>query len=334
MGVFLLLTPEIKRMYRLFVLLFSSLLTLAAAARPRLARRINIRRNPDLERGLTHSLVSRISILASDFRLLSYLCATRFHPFALILEICIDNLASARAAAAGGADRLELTSALEAGGLTPGPGLLAAVQESVDLPIMMMVRPRSGDFCYDADEIRMMEREIRWARDQGVAGVVFGALKPDGTIDEAATRHLIEVARPLQVTFHRAFDVCRNPRKSLDVLMALGVERVLTSGQSVSAGQGIPMLRDLVKQAGDALIILAGSGVNTRNIHHIVRETGVRECHGSASELVPSPMRFQRPGVSMGAVDGGGKFRRQTDPEVVRALKQAMLEAGAGDPIH
>lgn len=246
---------------------------------------------------------------------------------ALKLEICVDSLASARAAAEGGADRLELTSALEAGGLTPGPGLLAAVQEAVALPIMMMVRPRSGDFCYDADEIRMMEREIRWARDQGVAGVVLGLLRPDGSIDEAATRHLVEVARPLEVTFHRAFDLCRHPKRSLDLLMTLGVERILTSGQAVSAGQGIPLLRELVQLAGDRLTILAGAGVNPRNISLIIRETGVRECHGSASELVPSPMRFQRPGVSMGAVDGGGKFRRQTDPEAVRALKRAMVAA-------
>ncbi len=212
----------------------------------------------------------------------------------MTLEICIDRIDSAIAAIEGGADRLEVCSALDLAGLTPSYGL---VQQCVELgraelggsemnpvEIMMMIRPRAGGFCYGTYEVDTMLRDIRVAKGLGVTGVVFGALRDDGRVDVELCKLLMDAARPLSVTFHRAFDLTPNPYEALDSLLELGIERLLTSGQAPTAMKGSQLIRELVERAGTALSVMAGAGIRGPDVATLVRATGVREIHGSASE--------------------------------------------------
>lgn len=196
------------------------------------------------------------------------------------LEVCCGDLQSVRAAKEGGANRVELCRALELDGLTPAE---ATIEEAVGtgIPVHVLIRPREGDFVYDAKEIVKMQDEIRLAKRLGAAGVVIGALKADGSIDEDAVRRLVEEADGLSITFHRAFDVCREPMEALEQIIALGCHRLLTSGQAPTAEQGIPLIKKLVVLANDRLIIMPGAGVNPMNARRILAETGAREIHGS-----------------------------------------------------
>lgn len=200
-----------------------------------------------------------------------------------LVEICCDTLTSALAAAAGGADRIELCGPLDAGGTTPSFGLIDAVCREVSIPVHVLVRPRSGDFCYSADELRVMALDARSARKLGASGVVLGALTPPRAVDRAAMKTLISAARPLSVTFHRAIDVAPDPLAALDQLIELGIERVLTSGGQPTAAAGALTIARLVERAQGRIVILAGSGVSAANSAQLVAATGVRELHiGSA----------------------------------------------------
>ncbi|MFM7817135.1 MAG: copper homeostasis protein CutC [Verrucomicrobiota bacterium] len=161
-------------------------------------------------------------------------------------EVCIDTVESALAAEAGGASRVELCSALGEGGLTPSLGLMQVVRSRIRIPIAAMVRPRAGDFCYSDDEFEVMKRDLVALKEHGADMIVLGLLMPDGTIDADRTRVLIELARPLPVTFHRAFDMAKDARASLETLIQLRCERVLTSGQEKSVLEGLDLLVDLV----------------------------------------------------------------------------------------
>ena len=196
------------------------------------------------------------------------------------LEVCCADLQSVRAAVAGGAHRVELCQALGLDGLTPSAGM---IEEAVGMGIhvQVLIRPREGDFVYDRDEVLCMQRDIRHARRLGAGGVVIGALRPDGSIDEETTRRLVGEAEGMSITFHRAFDVCAHPEEALEQIIALGCHRLLTSGQAPSAEQGIPMLRRLVEQADGRIIIMPGAGVKAQNACRILSETGAREIHGS-----------------------------------------------------
>lgn len=196
------------------------------------------------------------------------------------LEVCCADLQSVQAAIDGGAHRIELCRALDVDGLTPSEDMLRSAI-SMGLPVQVLIRPREGDFIYDKKERAEMQREIRLARKLGAHGVVIGALKPDGSIDEETTRSLVEEAEGLSITFHRAFDVCTKPLEALERIIALGCHRLLTSGQAPTAEQGIPLLRELAEQAGERLIIMPGAGVNAQNAHRILTETGAHEIHGS-----------------------------------------------------
>ena len=239
------------------------------------------------------------------------------------LEICIDSVESALAAQAGGADRVELCTALFEGGLTPSAGLLETVRERVTIGVASMIRPRGGDFCYSDDEVRVMERDIAVARKLGADVIVLGLLTPDGRVDEAATRRLIEAARPLPVTYHRAFDMARDPFEALDALLRLGVERLLTSGQEKSAVEGMDLIADLVRRAGDRLIVMPGGGITERNLQKVLKHTGAREIHGSASASKDSRMVFRNSRVFMGGQMGppeyGGKV---ASVDRVRAFRE------------
>ncbi len=218
----------------------------------------------------------------------------------VVVEVCVDSVESAVAAQQGCAARVELCSALLEGGLTPGQGVVQVAREQLTLGLQVMVRPRGGDFLYSDVEFDVMRREIDMARTHRADGVVFGVLRPNGTVDVSRTRELIDRARPLVVTFHRAFDVTRDPFEALDTLMELGVERVLTSGQEASALEGVDLLRRLVERAGDRLIVMPGGGIHERSLPRILRETGAREVHVTGTRTIESGMTFHNPRCFMG----------------------------------
>lgn len=240
----------------------------------------------------------------------------------VLLEICIDSVESALAAQQGGADRVELCSALFEGGLTPSAGLLEVVRERVKIGIAAMIRPRGGDFCYSADEFAVMERDVIQAKESGADMIVVGLLHPDGTVDRVRTARLIELSRPLPVTFHRAFDMARDPYEALDAVLELGTERLLTSGQEKSAVEGMDLIAELVKRAGNRLVVMPGGGVTERNLKKILEHTGAREIHGSASGSRESRMSFRNTRVFMGGQMGPPEFSiKQADSDRVRSFR-------------
>lgn len=200
-----------------------------------------------------------------------------------LLEVCTGNLQSVMAAAEAGAERIELCSALSLDGLTPSIGLLKTVRRLYpDMKIHVLIRPREGNFVYTEEEVRIMEDDITAALPYA-DGIVIGALDQNGNIAIEATRRLIAASQGKPVTFHRAFDVCRDPLTALEQIISLGCKRILTSGQQPKAEQGITLLQKLQQQAGDRLIILPGGGVNDKNARLILDQTGCMEIHGSAS---------------------------------------------------
>jgi copper homeostasis protein len=195
------------------------------------------------------------------------------------VEACVDSRVAAREAGSAGADRLELCADLAKEGTTPDRETIATTLADSALPLHVMIRARPGDFHYAGDELEQMRRDIAAVRALGIAGVVLGTLDERGAIDTLALERLVEAARPMAVTFHRAFDRVADPLAALDVLMELGIERVLTAGHAGSAEAGIPMLAELVQRSAGRSEILAGGGIRQHNVRRIVRETGVREVH-------------------------------------------------------
>jgi copper homeostasis protein len=200
------------------------------------------------------------------------------------IEACVESLEAAVAAAEGGAHRIELCASLAVGGVSPSSELLAACVSQLEIPIFVMVRPRGGNFHYSAAERAGMLEEVGRVKAAGAHGIVTGALRPDATVDETLTREVIAVARPLPVTFHRAFDECRDAEKALETLIALGVTRVLTSGQAATASEGATTIAKLMRLAAGRIGILAGGGINGDNVGALVRTSGVREVHFSATD--------------------------------------------------
>jgi copper homeostasis protein len=196
-----------------------------------------------------------------------------------LFESCIDSHGAALASASGGAGRVELCARLDVGGTTPDAALIARCAASLTIPVFVMIRPRGGGFVYDAGEVAAMEADIRTAIAAGAHGVVFGALRRDATIDVDVMRRLIDRARPLPVTCHKAIDATRDPMEALETLLALGVDRVLTSGGADTAAAGAPTIARMVARAGDALVVIAGGGIRAHNVAALVRQTGVREVH-------------------------------------------------------
>lgn len=238
---------------------------------------------------------------------------------AMKLEIAANSLASALAAQAGGADRIELCAALEIGGLTPSPALLALARERVTRPLYVLIRPRAGDFVYSDEECDTMLRDIEHCAALGCDGVVLGVLKPDGNVDLPRCRALIGAAHGLGVTFHRAIDASHDPRRALEDLIALGCERVLASGAQRSAMAGAPLLRELVAQAGERIVVMPGAGIDAGNIAGLRDATGAREFHASAKIALPSRRRHAPPlALDMEA----GEWR--TDADEVRRLVAAL----------
>ena len=242
-----------------------------------------------------------------------------------IIEICANSAQSCIEAEAGGATRVELCAGIPEGGTTPSYGEIIMARELThQIAIHVLIRPRAGDFLYTETEISTMLHDIEVAKTLRVQGIVIGCLTPDGDIDERLLDRLLEAARPLSVTFHRAFDVCRDPHSALEVLIRHGVDRVLTSGQEATAPQGIPLLRELVRQADGRIIIMPGCGVRADNIARIEAETGAREFHTSARRVVESRMNYRNERVPMGSCAVTSEFETvQTDRrEVARYLSE------------
>jgi copper homeostasis protein len=238
---------------------------------------------------------------------------------ARLLEIAANSVASALAAQAGGADRIELCAALELGGLTPSYATIALARDRLRIPIYVLIRPRAGDFLYNEHEFETIQRDIEACRSLGCDGVVIGALDADGSIDAARCRALVAAAGKLGVTFHRAFDMTRDQARALEDIVALGCERVLTSGAATTALAGSSLIRQLVAQAGDRIAIMAGAGVDAGNIVVLRTNSGAREFHASGKRTLPSTMRYAGfPGSGMAS----GEVR--TDVEEIRALVAAL----------
>ena len=244
-----------------------------------------------------------------------------------ILEICVDSTASALAARAGGADRLELCADLSIGGTTPSLALVRQVKAETGLPVRVLLRPRAGDFCYDRWELAQMEELAAALVGAGADGIVTGVLTPEGDLDLPAMERICQAARqaaqgrPVALALHRAFDVCRDPFEALERLIELGCDRVLTSGQQSDAVKGIPLIAELVKRAGDRIIIMPGCGVRENNIACIEAETGAREFHTSARSVVYSKMEYRNENVPMGSSVVTSEFETvQTDRNKVKAF--------------
>ncbi len=239
------------------------------------------------------------------------------------IEVCCASLYEAREAQAGGAVRIELCSALGAGGITPSAGTIETVAraEGLTIDVNVLIRAREGSFLYTPDEVDIMVRDIGLCRREGVHGVVIGALTADGEIDMAACSRMVEAAEGMSVTFHRAFDVCRDPHRALEQIIALGCDRLLTSGQEATAEAGAPLIARLVEQAAGRIIVMPGAGIRPSNIAAIARTTRAAEFHSTARGPVTGDgMLYRNPRVSFAADPTEEHAVRRTDRRVVSQL--------------
>ncbi len=212
-----------------------------------------------------------------------------------IIEIATSDFATTKSAVEGGADRIELCANLAEGGTTPSLGTIKKCREAFNVLLYPIIRPRGGDFLYNKDEYEIMLQDAKLCKQLGCDGVVIGMLNMDGSIDVTRTAELIELAYPMGVTFHRAFDRCKDPFVALEELIEIGCERILTSGQKISVVDGVELVAELNKKADDRIIIMPGSGVRKDNIKMIAEKTGCTEFHSSLRSKTKSPMQFLHP---------------------------------------
>jgi copper homeostasis protein len=246
-----------------------------------------------------------------------------------IIEIATSDFTTTKAAVEGGADRIELCANLAEGGTTPSYALIKKSRKAFDLLIYPIIRPRGGDFLYTKDEFEIMKNDVKLCKELGCDGVVIGLLNMDGTIDITRTTELVELAYPLGVTFHRAFDRCKDPFTALEELIEIGCERVLTSGQRPSVGShesivdstAVDLISALNKQADSRIIIMPGSGVRKENIKLLAEKTGCTEFHSSLRGKIKSPMQFIHPGFADSEESYTNNY---IDPEEVKALRNAL----------
>lgn len=242
-----------------------------------------------------------------------------------IIEVCANSATSCVAAEQGGAARVELCAGIPEGGTTPSYGEMVTARRAIGIRMNVIIRPRGGDFLYTPAEIQTMLLDIEAAKAAGADGVVFGCLKADGTIDMERNRELKQAAGSLSTTFHRAFDVCRDPFEALEQIIALGFDRILTSGQEATAPQGTELLARLVERAAGRIIVMPGCGVNEHNVAELARRTGAQEFHMSARHRVEGGMEYRNERVSMGGTVTVEEFARDiTDPERVARSIEAL----------
>lgn len=227
------------------------------------------------------------------------------------IEVCANSAESALQAQKGGAKRVELCAGIPEGGTTPSYGEISMARKRLEIALNVIIRPRGGDFLYSSDELEIMSRDIRMARELKADGVVFGCLTKDGEVDKEACKELIFAAGHMSLTFHRAFDVCKDPKKALEDIIELGFNRILTSGCEASAPQGKALLKELVELSAGRIIIMPGCGVNENNIKDLKNYTNATEFHMSARERVNSEMVYRNEKVSMGGTVTIEEFSRE-----------------------
>lgn len=236
----------------------------------------------------------------------------------ITLEICLESVDSVIAADRGGAQRVELCANLLEGGTTPSAGTIRAARESAKIAINVMIRPRGGDFLYTNTEFASMQHDIRVAKELGADGIVLGLLRADGTVDVERTRQLVELARPLPVTFHRAIDVSRDLLEALEDVISTGAARVLTSGGEPSVIDGAVVVAKMVAAAKDRIIVMPGCGITPDNALSIIETTGAREVHVALEKETQSGMTFRKAEIPMGGVEGREYVRFVTPEAAVR----------------
>jgi copper homeostasis protein len=235
-----------------------------------------------------------------------------------VLEIAVFNIQSAAFATQAGADRIELCENPADGGTTPSYGTLKTAREKIAIPVFPIIRPRGGDFCYGDDEYNVMKEDIQLCKRLGFEGIVIGILNIDGSIDTTRTKYLVDLAYPMEVTFHRAFDRAKDPLQSLEDIINCGCQRILTSGQVPNAWDGKELIKELIQQANERIIIMPGSGVRSNNIKEIANFTGAIDLHSSARKNIPSQIKF---------VNEGMKETMQNisvDAEEIKKMKEAL----------
>lgn len=237
-------------------------------------------------------------------------------------EICTNSVTSCIAAQEGGADRVELCANLQEGGTTPSFGMIKEARKAISIQLNVIIRPRGGDFLYSKSEISQMLHDIEIARGIGVDGLVFGCLTKEGEIDKKNMKKLMHAAGDTPVTFHRAFDHCCKPLKALEEIIELGCMRILTSGLKANALEGASTIAQLIKAAGNRIIIMPGSGIRENNIAEIARITGAKEFHFSAKEVQYSTMIFRNPEVSLGSEDNAYITLITAKEKVERTIKK------------
>jgi copper homeostasis protein len=244
-----------------------------------------------------------------------------------LLEICCGSAEDAIAAARGGADRVELCSALFLGGLTPSLGSLLEVKQQTKIPVMAMDRPRAAGFCYSATEFAVMERDAELLLQHGADGIVFGVLNADGTVDIGRTRALRDRIGPQQAVFHRAFDVTPDPFRALEELIDLGITRVLTSGQKNAAPEGATLIQRLVEQARGRIEVLPGAGISLENVRDFVAATGCTQIHMTAFATRRDTSTQANPGIQFGSADGPEESMFEvTDRNYVRKVQEELKQ--------
>jgi copper homeostasis protein len=221
----------------------------------------------------------------------------------MIIEACVNSAVSALEAQEGGADRIELCENMLEGGCTPSAGTLKFARRHLQIGLFVMIRPRGADFCYSPKEFEIMKQDVQIAKELGADGVVFGLLNPDGTIDKDRMSQLCDLARPMGITCHRAFDLTSDPYKALNDLISIGIDRILTSGQSDSALVGAPLIRELINRTQDKIIVMPGHGIKEYNLEQVIHQTGAKEFHLYLTKNVSTSMQFIRENVKMGKSD-------------------------------
>ncbi len=243
----------------------------------------------------------------------------------MLLEIACFSLEAAILAGESGADRIELCAGPVEGGLTPSFSMIALARNILKIPIHVMVRPREGDFLYSRREIKSMEYDIEMIKNSGVEGIVLGILNSDGSIDTANLSRMIKIAEPMNVTFHRAFDLSKDPVLSLNEIIDCGTRRILTSGHKPTAAEGCNLIAKLIRLAEGKIIIMPGSGINAENIAELYRITEATEIHASARHLVPGGMSYSNPEVNLHACSSiKDNSVLLPDPEQIAKMKNEL----------
>lgn len=237
------------------------------------------------------------------------------------LEICVDSIESAQNAQIAGADRVELCANLPEGGTTPSFGTIISVRNNLDIGVHVLIRPRGGDFLYTDPEYDIMRRDIDICGEAGVDGIVIGILTSDGNIDIERTAKLVEYAKPMSVTFHRAFDMCADPMRGIEDIIKTGSHRLLTSGQKNKATDGAGLIQKLISLASNRLIIMPGGGLDDRNIVSLIKATGASEYHLTGRKTIQSGMEFRKSEVVMSGLTGYDEYSRKVaDIDMIKRI--------------